>query len=175
MTKARWRAATAARLPFDDSPQYLCRSQKMRLPCSARRFLVGATPCLGALPLMTLSLSCGSQRRAMQNAVNAKRTRVRIFISDLLWPTAWNPQRACVRRKVWFSTAFFYRLKRKTKAVTTSIVVTSRIMPVLFRLPFRLPSLTFRRPFFPLPEVVASSPLESRQAPRFLRTRYSRV
>ena len=33
MTKARWRAATAARLPFDDSPQYLCRSQKMRLPC----------------------------------------------------------------------------------------------------------------------------------------------
>jgi len=32
MTKARWRAATAARLPFDDSPQYLCRSQKMRLP-----------------------------------------------------------------------------------------------------------------------------------------------
>jgi len=33
MTKAGWRAATAARLPFDDSPQYLCRSQKMRLPC----------------------------------------------------------------------------------------------------------------------------------------------
>jgi len=32
MTKARWRAATAARLPFDDSPRYLCRSQKMRLP-----------------------------------------------------------------------------------------------------------------------------------------------
>lgn len=32
MTKARWRAATADRLPFDDSPQYLCRSQKMRLP-----------------------------------------------------------------------------------------------------------------------------------------------
>jgi len=32
VTQAKRRAATAARLPFDDSPQYLCRSQKMRLP-----------------------------------------------------------------------------------------------------------------------------------------------
>ena len=32
MTQVKCRAAIAARLPFDDSPQYLCRSQKMRLP-----------------------------------------------------------------------------------------------------------------------------------------------
>jgi len=34
VTQVKCRAAIAARLPFDDSPQYLCRSQKMRLPCS---------------------------------------------------------------------------------------------------------------------------------------------
>lgn len=33
MTQVKCRAAIAARLPFDDSPQYLCRCQKMRLPC----------------------------------------------------------------------------------------------------------------------------------------------
>jgi len=49
VTQAKRRAATAARLPFDDSPQYLCRSQKMRLPWAAPK---GAAPAVMNLEIV---------------------------------------------------------------------------------------------------------------------------